>query len=390
MTKRLIEKGNGYKIFLTVLGGNQAFITASVTDQHPPAELSARIYHHLLSLIQHHHFEILHERIFADLNDEAVIKAARNKAFAEFHLDAKMPLTFIQGRPVQGKGLAGVQIRAFAPTAKDDGVWLIQHQDAAVGRRWRRNGNDFYMLQNIFGNPDISDRYLQSCDMYDRAQEILLSQDLSFKNVLRTWIYLSAILDWYGEFNRARNTRFTEFGLLGLSEKENTEAEYIYLPASTGILGENPMAAAAAMDIFAVSPAARLQIAHTSGVQQKSPYRYGSAFSRAMTMKEEDVTHILLSGTASIDEHGKTVYLDDSVGQIRKTVEVVQALILHEGATLQDIHEATVFFKDADDLEKYWPIAEQFGINDLPAVFIIADVCRDDLLFEIDAAIALS
>jgi enamine deaminase RidA (YjgF/YER057c/UK114 family) len=390
MTKRLIEKGNGYKIYLTMLGGNQAFITASVTEQLPAAELSARIYRHLLTLIQNHHLEILHERIFADLNDEAVIKAARKKAFAEFHLDGDMPLTFIQGRPVQGKGLAGVQIRAFAPTLKDDGVWLIHHQDEAVGRRWRRNGNDFYMLQNIFGDPAIPDRYLQSCDMYDRAQEILLNQDLSFKNVLRTWIYLSAILDWYGEFNRARNTRFTEFGLLGLSEKENTEAEYIYLPASTGILGENPLAAAAAMDIFAVSPAARLKIAHTSGVQQKSPYRYGSAFSRAMTMKEDDVTHILLSGTASIDEHGKTVYLDDPVGQIRKTVEVVQALILHEGASLQDIHEATVFFKDAEDMQKYWPIAEQFGITDLPAVFIIADVCRDDLLFEIDAAIALS
>jgi enamine deaminase RidA (YjgF/YER057c/UK114 family) len=107
-----------------------------------------------------------------------------------------------------------------------------------------------------------------------------------------------------------------------------------------------------------------------------------------MTLKESDVTHILLSGTASIDEHGKTVYQNDMRAQIRKTFHVVQALIEKEGATLADINEATVFLKDEKDIDLYWEVAEELNVVDLPAIFMVADVCRADLLFEIDAAIA--
>jgi enamine deaminase RidA (YjgF/YER057c/UK114 family) len=390
MIERFMEEGSGYKIYIAILGENQAYITAAVSShQRPVAELAADVYQHLFNILQNFKMQIVHERIFADLNFEEIIAGERARSFSEFGGQKDLPYTFIQGRPAVGEGLAGIQIRGFRPTLKGDGIWPVQHDGAPVGRKWRRNGVDFFMLQNIFGDTGIRDRYHQSCDMYDRAQAVLLEQGVSFKNVLRTWIYLSNILDWYSEFNRARNTRFTEFGLLGLSEKENTEAEHIYLPASTGILGENPAGAAATMDVLAVSPdSSGLSIAHTSGMQQKSPYRYGSAFSRAMTMKEKDVTHILLSGTASIDEHGKTVFLNDTAAQIQKTFEVVQALIRHEGASLSHIDEATVFFKSPQDFSLYQNIAEGFGVPDLPAIFLIADVCRDDLLFEIDAAIA--
>lgn len=387
--ERHVEKGDGYKIYIAILGENQAYITAAVSSNNRPvAELAADVYQNLFTILQRLQMQIVHERIFADLNFEEVILSAR-EPFSALRDLKDLPFTFIQGRPANGEGLAGIQIRGFRPTLKDDGVWIVQHDGATVGRKWRRNGAEFFMLQNIFGDPAIKDQYHQSCDMYDRAQAVLCTIGMSFKSVLRTWIYLSNILDWYGEFNRARNTRFTEFGLLGLSEKENTEVEHIYLPASTGILGENPAGAAATMDVLAVSPGnSGLSIAHTSGMQQKSPYRYGSAFSRAMTMKEKDVTHILLSGTASIDEHGKTVFLNDTAAQIEKTFEVVQSLIRQEGASLEHIHEATVFFKSPRDYSLYQDIAEAFGVPDLPAIFIIADVCRDDLLFEIDAAIA--
>ncbi|MDZ7315814.1 MAG: Rid family hydrolase [candidate division KSB1 bacterium] len=388
MTERYEEQGNGFKVYITIIGGNQAYITASVTLPHRTAEIAAGIYQTIYSVLEKYRLQIVHERIFGDLSSYEQIIEARNRAFARF--GESLPFTYIQGKPVIDSGLAGVQIRAFRPERPDDGIWVIRYDGRAVGRKWRRSGAEFLMLQNIYGNPQIADRYHQACDMFDQAQAVLQSEGLSFKNVLRTWIYLSKILEWYGEFNRARNARFTEYGLLGLSEKENTEAERIYLPASTGILGENPAGAAGAMDAFAVRPGgAGLQISHTTGVQQKSPYRYGSAFSRAMTLREPDVKHILLSGTASIDEHGKTVFIGDVEAQIRKTFSVVEALIRHEGASLHDVHEATVFFKCPQDFRYFPKIAREFGVADLPAVYIVADVCRDDLLFELDAAIAV-
>lgn len=390
MNNRIVRSYQYFKVYSTLLGGNQAYISATVTDCAIDVSLlTEHIYRELMNLLQDSGFQIVHERIFASLEFEQSILMAREQVLGSLGLPGASPYTFIQGNPVAGRGLAGIQLRAYKPEHSSDKIWTIFEQDRAVGRGWTRNGASFRMLQNIYGSNAGSDRYHQACDMFDRAQEILKKEGLSFKNVLRTWIYLSRILDWYGEFNRARNARFTEFGLLGLSEKENREAEQIYLPASTGILGENPLGAVSVMDVFAVAPNSKnISIAQTTGVQQMSPYRYGSAFSRAVTLKEADVTHILLSGTASIDEHGKTVHIDDMRAQIRKTFSVVKALIEKEGASLQDINEATVFLKDERDIDLYWDVANELDVTDLPAVFMVADVCRVDLLFEIDAAIA--
>ena len=389
-TKRAVRTLENFKIYKTLLGGNQLYITASITNFPSNAkELSFNVYSELIMHLKADNFKIIHERIFAGLEFLDEIIAERSQVFLANGFDDNLPYTFIQGNPIYGSGLAGIQIRAFKPTGIDGKVETIFEGALPVGRKWSRAGAHFVMLQNIFGDLKSIDRYHQACDMFDRTQKILEQESLTFQHVLRTWIYLAGILDWYGEFNRARNARFAEFGLLGQSEKENREAEQIYLPASTGILGENPIGAVGTMDVLAMpSNQKNVSIAHTSGTDQKSPYRYGSAFSRAMTLKESDITHILLSGTASIDEHGKTVFIDNAAEQIRKTLTVVQSLIREEGATLQDINEATVFFKKPEDYDSYEQVIEDFDNIEIPTIFIVADVCRDDLLFEIDAAIA--
>ena len=81
------------------------------------------------------------------------------------------------------------------------------------------------------------------------------------------------------------------------------------------------------MDILAIIPQMdnKIKFEQVSGKKQKSPFRYGSAFSRAMKIIETGITTILLSGTASIDDAGHTVYVDDTKKQIIKTMEVVEA-----------------------------------------------------------------
>ncbi len=98
---------------------------------------------------------------------------------------------------------------------------------------------------------------------------------------------------------------------------------------------------------------------------------------------------ILVSGTASIDEQGKSVFIGDPAAQIRQTLSVVSELVASEGATLQDLCEATVFIKRKEDFPFYQEIIEQMGISNLPSVCVLADVCRDELLFELDAAFIL-
>jgi enamine deaminase RidA (YjgF/YER057c/UK114 family) len=94
---------------------------------------------------------------------------------------------------------------------------------------------------------------------------------------------------------------------------------------------------------------------------------------------------VQVSGTAAIDEHGVSLYPGDIRAQIDCTFNKVQSLLAQEGAGLKDICAATVFVKKQEFAEIFHEMAAARGLSDFPAVCIVADVCREELLFEIDA-----
>jgi len=88
----------------------------------------------------------------------------------------------------------------------------------------------------------------------------------------------------------------------------------------------------------------------------------------------------------SFNEKGESIYIGDISSQVKYTVEVVDSLIHPEGASFLDLCEATVFLKRKSDFPLYQETAESLGLSDIPAMYLVADVCRDELLFELDAA----
>ena len=97
---------------------------------------------------------------------------------------------------------------------------------------------------------------------------------------------------------------------------------------------------------------------------------------------------IQVSGTAAVDEQGRSLYPGDVRAQIECTLHKIAALIEPEGATLNDITAACVFIKHPEDAQFYYERAAAHGLKNLPAVVMVADVCRRELLFEMDAEVA--
>jgi enamine deaminase RidA (YjgF/YER057c/UK114 family) len=157
----------------------------------------------------------------------------------------------------------------------------------------------------------------------------------------------------------------------------------VYLPASTGIGGRNPAGASCCGDVLAVS--GPVQISVLPEMLQPPAYGYGSAFSRGICIEEKGYRQVFVSGTAAIDAAGRSLYPRDAAAQIGRTLEVVEGLIGEKGAKFKDIRSATVYLKKAKDLSVYEKLAGRFGLMNLPAVFVVADICRDELLFEMDA-----
>jgi enamine deaminase RidA (YjgF/YER057c/UK114 family) len=119
--------------------------------------------------------------------------------------------------------------------------------------------------------------------------------------------------------------------------------------------------------------------------EQNEATEYGSAFARGMAVTLGNCRYFFVSGTASIDDQGATVHVGDFEAQTHHTLTAVSALLEGAGAALPDVRQATAFLKNSLDLPSFERIADRAGLSGVPMVTTVADVCRDDLLFEIDA-----
>jgi len=118
---------------------------------------------------------------------------------------------------------------------------------------------------------------------------------------------------------------------------------------------------------------------------------YGSAFSRGMRIDLNGLAILLISGTASIDEHGNTVHVGDFRAQLQRTYDNITRLLESEGATWKDVIRTTCYLRDIDRdykafNEERTRFFDSLGLKPYPAsTGIQAHLCRPELLVEIEA-----
>jgi 2-iminobutanoate/2-iminopropanoate deaminase len=103
------------------------------------------------------------------------------------------------------------------------------------------------------------------------------------------------------------------------------------------------------------------------------------------------ITILMISGTASVDEQGRSVHVGDFRAQTWRTFKNITALLEAEGATWKDVVRTSCYLRDIErDYDAFNEIRTEFfkqqGLNPLPAsTGIQAIICRPDLLVEIEA-----
>ncbi len=141
------------------------------------------------------------------------------------------------------------------------------------------------------------------------------------------------------------------------------------------------------------TPVCKKAIREPRVLNEAYEYEKPSSFSRGLRMDIKGVTILLISGTASIDEHGKTVHVGDFRAQMKRTLHNISGLLAAEGATWNDVVRTTCYLRDIErDYEAFNEIRTQFfheqGLDPLPAsTGIQAILCRPDLLIEIEAMV---
>ncbi len=320
----------------------------------------------------------IQERVFGDLAAAPAIARGRARALGTSTLWS-VPPTFVEGSPVGRSGLAGINVIAALGTHH-----LVYEREGPLGRVVEGEHARLLGLADVgrLGLPAgvTPGPAEDTARVLDRAQALLAREGFAFRDVVRTWFYLRDILDWYGSFNEVRNSAFRRMGLVGLDGDG-------LVPASTGIEGRNARGGWCTLDLIALQPRAggRLSVRRLHSRKQSEATEYGSAFARAMEVALGDARYIFVSGTASIDERGATVHGGDFETQARHTLDVVASLLDEAGARLAHIAQATAFLKHRDDGKAFERFLARTGLEQAPIVATVSDVCRDDLLFEIDA-----
>jgi enamine deaminase RidA (YjgF/YER057c/UK114 family) len=288
--------------------------------------------------------------------------------FAKAIDEGGVPVAWIESN--ETNGLFGVNVWAISGTD----VGRLRYGNRVIGSWFEDADARCCRLAGLLPADASAPQDAQTSEILDQMETVLRSGGMQFSDVIRTWFYNDDILAWYRQFNIARTRFFQERHVFdGL------------LPASTGIAGRNAKSAALTAGLLAIS---KKSAAATASVvrspRQSSATKYGSSFSRAVELALPDHRRLYVSGTASIDEAGNTVFLGDASRQIDKTLEVVGAILSSRDMGWNDVSRSIVYFKHAADASLLEKRRAAAGIPLFPAVVVESDVCRDDLLFEIE------
>ena len=365
-----------YRLFTTNAPDNSKFITVRFGDASTNDLNISTCYRDIAEILNSESLAVVQERIFGRLTSRKRVLQAREDIFADAGIAGVAP-SYLQGAPVHGGDVAGILIRAV-PTRRFSPIVVAT---TPIGGTWHVGDTRFAVLGGIHGKTadnDGADRIEETRRMLRQAEEMLATVGFSFKHVVRTWFYLRDILSWYAQFNTGRSAVYRDWSMM-----PSAEDPHLKLPASTGIGADNAEGASGILHLIAVDGRHR-QVIQLSNPGQKDAFKYGAAFSRGALISVGDGAILELSGTAAIDEAGASIHIGDVARQIDSTIQKIEMLLARQSIELPHLAGGAVFIKEKDYFELWQQAMSKRDLTALPLIPVTADVCRSELLFEID------
>jgi len=347
----------------------EIYISATLGESAPPQDQAEEIFSGIRDILRSRAACIFEERVFAAQEAMEDISRLRSAVYGDID-DGVAPSFLVCKKGLVGP-IAGVQVHAVSSDVKTE---AISFEGAFCGRILRLHGCTYVTLSGVSA-PQFEQASEQAKACLERAELALKQFGADFLSVPRTWMWLSDILSWYDDFNHVRNKFFTERRLIGEGTRQS-------MPASTGIGLSLADGSKCAMDLTAVlEPVDSIQYLSAVGKQQCA-LDYGSAFSRASKAITPAGETVFVSGTASIGADGATTNIGDTSGQINTTIDNVRAVLRDMNCSDQDVVQVVAYCKTTE-VEKVFNASKDN--YPWPWVTVICDVCRPDLLFEIEA-----
>jgi enamine deaminase RidA (YjgF/YER057c/UK114 family) len=249
-----------------------------------------------------------------------------------------------------------------------------------------------------------SDIYIQSIDAFEQMHNILLAENMDFSNVIRQWNYIEKITD----FND-NNQHYQIFNDVRSAFYNNSHFVHGY-PAATGIGMET---GGVIIDFIAMKENTNLTIIPIKSPVQSDAHQYTKKvlahneiagnvaettpkFERAKAIVSGNSCLVHISGTSAIKGQF-SVEANDATKQINITLDSIYKLIANENLIKHGINSSQVkatpcyfrvYVKNPTDYSKVKTACEKY-IKDVPAIYLKADICRPELLVEVEGVLTI-
>jgi enamine deaminase RidA (YjgF/YER057c/UK114 family) len=312
------------------------------------------------------------------------VRSARGRVVATCEGPPHRPATTeIEQPPLNERARLEVSMQALVPAGPRLPVETFEARPAcgcvecarSHGLRVQVGGEVRFHAVGLYGAG--SDAYQQTLAMFGVAEDLLAQAGMAFGDVVRTWIHLREMDRDYAALNRARREFFAARGIDPP-------------PASTGI-GGGPAADGhdLCLGIYAVQADPPPERSVISAPTLNEAMLYGSDFTRGMRMVETNKVALHISGTASIDEVGRTAHPRDFEAQVDRMLVNVASLLEGQGAAFGDVVSAITYVKRPSDATRLREKLHEAGFEGFPNALVAAAVCRPELLCETEALAVL-
>ena len=356
---------------------------------HDPAAQAEAAYRTLAETLSAHAANATHvasEALFLRdvAQDAPAVRDARARVLAERFGTNGAPLPSVIGQPPADG--AALLLLASVVVPRDPSAWSVRDVCAATactcagcassGARLVGLGAQTTLhTSNLYGTG--GDAHAQTLDAFRSGDRLLAHCGLGFGDVVRAWLQLRDIDRDYDALNTARRDFFAERGIE-------------LRPASTGVGGTPfPGEHLVSLTLQAIRREHPLAVTRMTTPLLNEAWSYGADFSRGLRVEEANRTTLHVSGTASIDESGRTVHVGDFAAQAERMLDNIESLLAGHGAARADLASGITYLKRASDAVALQAIYRRRGFDAFPCAIVEAGLCRPELLCETEVVAVL-
>jgi enamine deaminase RidA (YjgF/YER057c/UK114 family) len=342
------------------------------------------LYRDLHTYIESKGIRVVYEKCFGCLSMKGEFQETREDIWGKRSIPCP-PLSYVEGWPVSGNPLSTINVYGILPFGTACTTEYVMHLRHGVSVGTLVNAQDANMLY-LMGLEDTDssaeEPYERFVSVYSDVAAYLNRCSFPLGSLVRSWIYLKDIASTYTDFNRARNESFSRFDIDYGHDSEQ-------LPSSTCVGGKAAEEALIGMDLVCVdkkvpSVVTRRLYNPMQCEAEGDKYPHKPAFSRGFLLQTQAAMQVQVSGTASIGRAGETTHVGDAYSQIKESLTTVAKLLEPLELGLKDLCFVTCFLKQQQDYEHYLAVVREMGLEVLGDTCVIGEICRHDLLFEID------